>query len=70
MDQKKFNSIKSHFKKANFFEMREDWSNKIYKMLENVSPLLRKNEINGDKSQGSLQQKQIYLTTLVNRAGV
>ena len=38
-------------------------------MLENASPLLRKNEINGDRSHESLQQKQIYLTKLVKKQG-
>ena len=51
--------MKTHFKLANFFELREDLSDKIYKMLETASPLLRKNQINEDHSQESLQQKQM-----------
>ena len=70
VDQTKFDSMKTHFKLAIFFELREDLSDKIYKMLENASPLLRKNQINEDQSQESLQQKQIYLTKLVEKSGV
>ena len=34
VDQTKFDSMKTHFKMAIFFELREDLSNKIHKMLE------------------------------------
>ena len=39
-------------------------------MLENVSPLMHKNEINQENSHESLQQKQIFFTKLIQKSGV
>ena len=63
----KFDLMKQNFKKSKNCELREDVSNKIVKMLEGVSPVLRKNKLNG---QETIQQKQIYLTNLVVRAKI
>ena len=55
---------------AKDFELREDLSENIYKMLENASPLTHKNQINQENSHESLQQKQIFLTKLIQKSGV
>ena len=53
VDQTKFENM------AKFFELREDLSEKIDKMLENASPLMHKNQINQENSHESLEQKQL-----------
>ena len=70
MEEKTFDKLINHYKTSKNFELRENLSNSIFKMLQNTNPLLQDFKINGYNSHESLQQKQVFLTDLVRRAKV
>ena len=65
-----FDKLGGHYENSKKFELREQLSSSIYKMLQNTNPLLHDFKINEFDSHDSLQQKQVFLTDLVLRAKV
>ena len=65
-----FQSMKNSFCKNHNNLIRFDLSNKICNMLQSVSPMFRSDQNLENMGQNSLQSKQIYITRLVEQAGI